>query len=113
MLAKSFVKITGTNENLEFSDSLDDSITEFKLAKSANEIESLEDFASNDVEKLDDKERYQTVYAKIEGSAAAPTAGLHFTDETFAKLKEKGVNVDSGIYTVDKAFDELMKLYNK
>ena len=44
-------------------------------------------------EKLDDKERYQTVYAKIEGSAAAPTAGLHFTDETFAKLKEKGVEV--------------------
>ncbi|HAE16186.1 MAG TPA: tRNA preQ1(34) S-adenosylmethionine ribosyltransferase-isomerase QueA [Erysipelotrichaceae bacterium] len=44
-------------------------------------------------EKLDDKERYQTVYAKIEGSAAAPTAGLHFTDETFAKLKEKGVEI--------------------
>ncbi len=44
-------------------------------------------------EKLDDKERYQTVYAKIEGSAAAPTAGLHFTDETFAKLKEKGVKI--------------------
>ena len=44
-------------------------------------------------EKLDDKERYQTVYAKIEGSAAAPTAGLHFTDETFAKLREKGVEI--------------------
>ncbi len=44
-------------------------------------------------EKLDDPERYQTVYAKVEGSAAAPTAGLHFTDEIFAKLKEKGVKV--------------------
>lgn len=44
-------------------------------------------------EKLEDKERYQTVYAKVEGSAAAPTAGLHFTDELFTKLKEKGVEV--------------------
>ena len=44
-------------------------------------------------EKLEDKERYQTVYAKIEGSAAAPTAGLHFTDEIFAKLQEKGVEI--------------------
>lgn len=44
-------------------------------------------------EKLEDKERYQTVYAKVEGSAAAPTAGLHFTDEIFAKLEEKGIEV--------------------
>lgn len=44
-------------------------------------------------EKLQDKERYQTVYAKVEGSAAAPTAGLHFTDEIFTQLKEKGVIV--------------------
>ena len=44
-------------------------------------------------EKLKDKDRYQTVYAKYEGSAAAPTAGLHFTDELFKKLKEKGVEV--------------------
>lgn len=44
-------------------------------------------------EKLKEKDRYQTVYAKYEGSAAAPTAGLHFTDELFKKLKEKGVEV--------------------
>lgn len=43
--------------------------------------------------KLEDKNRYQTVYAKYEGSAAAPTAGLHFTDELFAKLEEKGIIV--------------------
>ena len=42
-------------------------------------------------EKLLDQGRYQTVYAKIQGSAAAPTAGLHFTDELISKLKEKGV----------------------
>ena len=41
--------------------------------------------------KLEDKNDYQTVYAKENGSAAAPTAGLHFTDELIAKIKEKGV----------------------
>lgn len=40
-----------------------------------------------------DKARYQTVYAKNEGSIAAPTAGFHFTDNVFAELKEKGVNI--------------------
>lgn len=44
-------------------------------------------------EKLEDKDRYQTVYAKIEGSAAAPTAGLHFTDEINEKIKAKGVEI--------------------
>lgn len=44
-------------------------------------------------ESLLDKNRYQTIYAKYAGSAAAPTAGLHFTDEIFNKLKEKGVEV--------------------
>ncbi|ABW19263.1 tRNA preQ1(34) S-adenosylmethionine ribosyltransferase-isomerase QueA [Alkaliphilus oremlandii] len=42
-------------------------------------------------EKLEDKERYQTVYSKNQGSAAAPTAGLHFTSELLKKLEEKGV----------------------
>lgn len=44
-------------------------------------------------EKLDDQNRYQTVYAKIEGSAAAPTAGLHFTDEVIEKIKAKGIEI--------------------
>ena len=42
-------------------------------------------------EKLQDKTRYNTVYAKIEGSAAAPTAGLHFTKELLNNIKEKGI----------------------
>ena len=44
-------------------------------------------------ETLKEKNRYQTVYAKYEGSAAAPTAGLHFTEELFDKIKEKGIEV--------------------
>lgn len=44
-------------------------------------------------EKLEDQDRYQTVYAKVEGSAAAPTAGLHFTDEILEKVKTKGIEI--------------------
>ena len=44
-------------------------------------------------QKLEDKDRYQTVYAKHTGSAAAPTAGLHFTGELLEKIKQKGINV--------------------
>ena len=44
-------------------------------------------------ERLEDKERYQTVYAKENGSAAAPTAGLHFTEELMQQIRDKGVNI--------------------
>jgi len=44
-------------------------------------------------ETLDDQERYQTVYSKHNGSAAAPTAGLHFTEDLMSKIKEKGVHI--------------------
>ena len=44
-------------------------------------------------EELKEKDRYQTVYAKYEGSAAAPTAGLHFTEELFEALRKKGIEI--------------------
>ncbi|EDS76322.1 S-adenosylmethionine:tRNA ribosyltransferase-isomerase [Clostridium botulinum C str. Eklund] len=44
-------------------------------------------------ERLEDRERYQTVYSKEKGSAAAPTAGLHFTEELLKEIKEKGIKI--------------------
>ena len=44
-------------------------------------------------ERLEDRERYQTVYSKEKGSAAAPTAGLHFTEDLLKEIKDKGVNI--------------------
>ncbi len=45
-------------------------------------------------EKLEDDEEYQTIYSKIKGSSAAPTAGLHFTEELMQKIREKGVQIE-------------------
>ena len=69
-------------------------------------------------ETLEDRNRYQTVYAKFDGSAAAPTAGLHFTNELLEQIKEKGVEIANvtlhvGIGTfrpvkVDKIEDHVM-----
>ena len=51
-------------------------------------------------EKLKKKDRYQTVYARVNGSAAAPTAGLHFTPELIQKLKDKGVQFEKVVLDV-------------
>ena len=60
--------------------------------------------------KLEDKERYQTIYAKINGSAAAPTAGFHFNEEIFIQLKNKGVEiVDITLHVGLGTFRPLMK----
>ena len=77
---------------------LDDGIRHFKLIYNGILMEILDKLGSMPLppyihEKLNDKNRYQTVYAKNVGSAAAPTAGLHFTTELIEKIKEKGINV--------------------
>ena len=51
-------------------------------------------------EKLENKERYQTVYSKEQGSSAAPTAGLHFTEELLNKIKEKGIQTETVVLHV-------------
>ena len=77
---------------------LNDGITHIKFTYSGVFIEILERIGAMPLppyihEKLKDNDRYQTVYAKVLGSAAAPTAGLHFTNELLDKLKEKGVEI--------------------
>ena len=91
---------------VKFSDKLsarctgvgEDGIREFELIYNGILYEILDELGEMPLppyihEKLKDKDRYQTVYAKNPGSAAAPTAGLHFTDELLSKLNEKGVKV--------------------
>jgi len=74
----------------------DEGIREFRFIYDGIFLEILDELGEMPLppyihEKLNDKDRYQTVYAKNIGSAAAPTAGLHFTEELLAKIKEKGV----------------------
>ena len=77
----------------------DDGIRHFKFIYSGILMEILDKLGEMPLppyihEKLEDKDRYQTVYAKEIGSAAAPTAGLHFTKELLEKIKEKGVIIE-------------------
>ena len=76
----------------------DNGITHVKLEYSGILVEHLDKVGAMPLppyihEKLKDNSRYNTVYAKREGSAAAPTAGLHFTNELLDKIKEKGIEV--------------------
>ena len=77
---------------------LDEGIRKFKLEYKGILYEILDELGEMPLppyihEKLEDKDRYQTVYAKNVGSAAAPTAGLHFTKDLLEKIKDKGVNI--------------------
>lgn len=76
----------------------EDGICEFELSYDGILLEILDELGTMPLppyitEKLDDQSRYQTVYAKNPGSAAAPTAGLHFTDEILETLRNKGVEI--------------------
>lgn len=76
----------------------DEGIRHFELIYSGILMEILEELGTMPLppyihEKLEDQSRYQTVYAKEVGSAAAPTAGLHFTTELLDKIKNKGINI--------------------
>lgn len=89
---------------VKFSDKLkcecikifDEGICHFKMIYSGILLEILDELGTMPLppyihEKLEDKDRYQTVYAKYSGSAAAPTAGLHFTKDLLEKIEKKGV----------------------
>ena len=76
----------------------DEGIRHFELIYNGILMEILEELGTMPLppyihEKLDDQSRYQTVYAKEVGSAAAPTAGLHFTKELLKRIEDKGVNI--------------------
>ena len=83
----------------ECIDVFDEGIRHFKLIYDGILMEILDLLGTMPLppyihEKLEDKDRYQTVYAKEVGSAAAPTAGLHFTNELLDDIRKKGVNVE-------------------
>lgn len=78
----SVIEFEWDNEDFSFAD----------LLEAAGEL-PIPPYLNRETED-DDKERYQTLYSKIIGSVAAPTAGLHFTDEVMAKLKQKAIAID-------------------
>ena len=85
--------------SLEVIDKKDEGMCVVKFYYEGIFIEKLEQLGEMPLppyihEKLNDKDRYQTIYASNLGSAAAPTAGLHFTDELMAKIKEKGIQIE-------------------
>ncbi|MBQ3297916.1 MAG: tRNA preQ1(34) S-adenosylmethionine ribosyltransferase-isomerase QueA [Bacilli bacterium] len=80
------------------TDIFDEGIRHFELIYKGILLEILEELGTMPLppyihEKLEDQSRYQTVYAKEVGSAAAPTAGLHFTNELLERIKDKGINI--------------------
>ena len=82
----------------ECTKEMDEGIRHFKLLYDGILLEILEELGTMPLppyihEKLKDQSRYQTVYAKEVGSAAAPTAGLHFTKELLKEIEDKGVNI--------------------
>lgn len=77
---------------------LDDGITKVELLYDGILMEILDELGTMPLppyihEKLENKDRYQTVYAEEYGSAAAPTAGLHFTEELLSEIENKGINI--------------------
>jgi S-adenosylmethionine:tRNA ribosyltransferase-isomerase len=83
---------------VECTNVLDEGICHFKLIYSGILMEILDKLGTMPLppyihEKLEDQSRYQTVYAKEVGSAAAPTAGLHFTKELLKEIEDKGINI--------------------
>ncbi len=83
---------------VECTGEFDEGIRHFKLLYNGILMEILEELGTMPLppyihEKLEDQSRYQTVYAKEVGSAAAPTAGLHFTKELLKNIEDKGINI--------------------
>lgn len=94
----SIIKFGDGSLKAEVLEVLPDGITHVKLIYKGILIEILERLGTMPLppyihEKLEDQGRYQTVYAKIDGSAAAPTAGLHFTNDLLDKISAKGVEI--------------------
>ena len=86
-------RIKNLSEGVEIELSWDDSTLSFaRIVELCGNI-PIPPYLNRDAEQ-DDKERYQTIYAKPEGSVAAPTAGLHFTKKVFESLKRKNIDIE-------------------